>query len=103
MGDLTCEWCGGSFPRRSNMGPIPRYCSSGHRQRAHEVRRIQRLETEITRLRSAMEAMADQVTAEAFHPNAILTGDGSPLVHSAYVLQLISEATADPACAPGRP
>jgi hypothetical protein len=44
------------------------------------------------RLRTALEAMADEVSNEAFHPNALLNGDGSPILHSAFVLQLIAQA-----------
>lgn len=44
------------------------------------------------RLHTALEAMADQVANEAFHPNALLPGDGRPLLHSAFVLQLIAQA-----------
>src|SRR5438105_374696 len=37
--DLTCEWCGKQFRRTHSRGPIPKYCSTAHRQRASEARR----------------------------------------------------------------
>jgi hypothetical protein len=35
---LSCRWCGAELVRRSNHGPIPRYCSDAHRQSAHRAR-----------------------------------------------------------------
>ena len=42
MAKLTCAYCGKRFERPSNMGPVPRYCSASHRQRAFEKQREQR-------------------------------------------------------------
>ena len=36
---LTCQWCGRTFRRSSTRGPVPRFCSRSHRQRAYEARR----------------------------------------------------------------
>ena len=36
---LTCQWCGCTFGRSSTRGPVPRFCSRSHRQRAYEARR----------------------------------------------------------------
>lgn len=39
---LTCAWCGAPIYRRATSGPVPQYCSPGHRQRAYEARRMGR-------------------------------------------------------------
>lgn len=36
---LECEWCGREFGRPHSQGPVPRYCSAAHRQRAYEARK----------------------------------------------------------------
>jgi hypothetical protein len=38
--DPVCEWCGERFARPSLKGPMPRFCSQSHRQRAYEQRRL---------------------------------------------------------------
>ena len=38
-GSLNCEWCGRPFERPHSRGPVPRFCSRSHRQRAYEGRR----------------------------------------------------------------
>ena len=40
---LTCSWCGTTFERPNAKGPAPLYCSSSHRQRAHEGRQLARM------------------------------------------------------------
>lgn len=37
---LKCDWCGKDFERAHNKGPIPRFCSRGHRQRSYEARTV---------------------------------------------------------------
>ena len=39
---LICEWCGRSFERTNVYGPIPKYCTPSHRQRAYEARKDMR-------------------------------------------------------------
>jgi len=34
-----CEWCGAAFQQPHTRGPVPKYCSPSHRQRAYEERR----------------------------------------------------------------
>lgn len=41
-GQLTCEWCGEPFERAHRRGPVPKYCSKTHRQRAYEDRQRRR-------------------------------------------------------------
>ena len=33
---ITCIFCDKSFNRLHSKGPVPKYCSAGHRQRAYE-------------------------------------------------------------------
>jgi hypothetical protein len=40
---LICAWCGKEFERPNAKGPTPLYCSSSHRQRAHEGRQLARM------------------------------------------------------------
>lgn len=40
---LTCAWCGRSFVRVHDHGPIPKFCKPSCRQRAYEQRRLERL------------------------------------------------------------
>ncbi len=44
---LTCATCGKSFERLPRPGPIPKYCSDSHRQRAYMDRKYARLESRI--------------------------------------------------------
>lgn len=37
--DLVCEWCHETFVPSSKRGPVPKYCSPAHRQRAFEARK----------------------------------------------------------------
>jgi hypothetical protein len=36
MDKPVCGFCGNEFERRSPKGPVPRFCSPSHRQRAFE-------------------------------------------------------------------
>jgi hypothetical protein len=36
-----CEWCGETFARTTNRGPMPKYCSAAHRQAAHRARQTE--------------------------------------------------------------
>ena len=38
---LVCAQCGRLFERPRRIGPIPKYCSAAHRQRAYEARRYE--------------------------------------------------------------
>ncbi len=40
---LICAWCGKAYERPNTKGPAPSYCSSSHRQRAHEGRQLARM------------------------------------------------------------
>ncbi len=42
---LMCEWCGGTFHRGHERGPVPKYCSNSHRQQAYQARRSLRWAT----------------------------------------------------------
>jgi hypothetical protein len=46
METVICAHCGNGFYPPSAMGPKPTYCGQTCRQRAFEVRRIDRLETD---------------------------------------------------------
>jgi len=53
--NLRCEWCQKSFARPATRGPVPRYCSAGHRQAAYIARlrlEVQKLRAEVSRERS---------------------------------------------------
>jgi hypothetical protein len=45
--ELVCEWCGESFVRPNKMGPAPTYCSQSHRERAYEVKVLERVVLDI--------------------------------------------------------
>jgi hypothetical protein len=38
----TCGWCGDTFHRPHERGPIPKYCSTAHRQQAYRARQLGR-------------------------------------------------------------
>jgi hypothetical protein len=65
---LVCQYCGSTFGRAHNAGPIPRYCSAAHRQRAHEARRI----ADSARAQLAALGHSDAIAA-AVHSAARLT------------------------------
>lgn len=46
---LACQWepCGREFERPSPKGPVPKFCSPSHRQRAYEDRRVERRAQEL--------------------------------------------------------
>jgi hypothetical protein len=72
---LTCEWCDRTFARPNGMGPPPKFCSNGHRQRAYEVRRTEALVRDVTAERDRLlEAlMATYVILE--QPTSAPNGD----------------------------
>ena len=39
---VICEWCNKPFPVLARKGPVPKFCSGAHRQRAFEQRRLMR-------------------------------------------------------------
>lgn len=41
--DLLCRWCGNRFTRPNPHGPVPKYCSAAHKQRAHEARKMKQI------------------------------------------------------------
>ena len=43
MGMATCEYCHVEFPAGGSRGPLPRFCSTSHRQMAYRKRRLARL------------------------------------------------------------
>jgi len=54
---LKCVWCDKQFERRSTRGPVPKYCSASHRQRAYEARRNQALYAEASEPRRRLRAV----------------------------------------------
>ena len=52
---FMCEWCDVPFTRPSTMGPPPKFCSASHRQRAYELRRLEKIAAERDRLRVVVE------------------------------------------------
>lgn len=58
---FTCEWCDLPFARPSAMGPPPKFCTASHRQRAYEVRRLEKVEVERDRLRAALQDALDML------------------------------------------
>lgn len=74
---MTCAWCGEEFQRSSTKGPTPLYCSSSHRQRAHEGRQLARMAgvsevIEAAKIPSALSEVSKAV--EAFR-----LSEGSPM------------------------
>lgn len=81
--ELTCVWCGKEFQRPNAKGPTPLYCSSSHRQRAHEGRQLARMAgasevIEAAKIPSALSEVSRAV--EAFR-----LSEGSPMADALKV------------------
>lgn len=44
---LVCQWCGAHFERPNTRGPIPKFCRASHRQRAHQLRVLERFKAQV--------------------------------------------------------
>ena len=63
---LTCDWCGKTFDRSGERGPIPKYCSANHRQRAYEARRaVKVFEAALPKIDLSAFAAVQELSAEA--------------------------------------
>jgi hypothetical protein len=87
--ELTCEWCGKQFLRAKSRGPIPKYCSMGHRQRASEVRRTGRVATAVLRLNGVIGAdgSTNALQGKALSPSLGLSFDIGRILGGAKMMK----------------
>lgn len=53
---INCEYCGKEFPKPNQRGPVPKFCSPAHRQRAYEESKFKRVQAENRQLKRQVSA-----------------------------------------------
>jgi len=44
---LVCQFCGQEFERPKERGPAPKFCKPSHRQRAYQLRALERFRQQV--------------------------------------------------------